>query len=108
MSPPNLSLLHPLLELIHPSYPNFFGTAANFNLFHYSSFLGIKVHIHVTPYQMKDTNRPWIKAEEKKFRTELIKNGANVTRVLHSDGKDRNIDIHFNVLKSFKSVPGEK
>ena len=34
--------------------------------------LGINIHVHVTPYQIQDDHRPWIRKEEKAF-TDLLK-----------------------------------
>lgn len=65
--------------------------------------LGINIHIHVTPYQVQDDHRPWIRKEEKAFADLLKKLGANLTRHLHaSDTNGTNLFTHFEVLHGFK------
>ncbi|KAF5282990.1 hypothetical protein FQA39_LY04861 [Lamprigera yunnana] len=49
--------------------------------------LGIRVHIHVTPYQISDERRPWLKKEEKTFSELLQKLGAPVSRAKKKSGK---------------------
>ncbi|XP_064613889.1 mitochondrial protein C2orf69 homolog [Liolophura sinensis] len=59
------------------------------------------LHVHVTPYQMEDSMRPWIAKEEKKFVSRLRSLGLNVIETKHFEGEDRSIEIHFLVLESF-------
>lgn len=59
------------------------------------------LHVHVTPYQMGDTMRPWIAKEEKKFVSRLRSLGLNVNETKHFEDEDRSIEIHFRVLESF-------
>ncbi|KAF5301598.1 hypothetical protein FQR65_LT08903 [Abscondita terminalis] len=63
--------------------------------------LGIRVHIHVTPYQINDDSRPWLKKEEKIFSDLLEKLGAPVSRVLHFENVLPNLLMHFDVLTAF-------
>lgn len=65
--------------------------------------LGISVHVHVTPYQVQDDHRPWLRKEEKSF-TEILKRlGCNLTRTLHSgDSNMSNLFTHFEVLENFR------
>jgi len=63
---------------------------------------GICIHVHVTPYQIEDKNRPWICKEEKKFSSGLKKRNANIVREVHSEGEPPSLDNHFSVLTNFK------
>ncbi|TGZ51704.1 mitochondrial protein C2orf69 homolog [Temnothorax longispinosus] len=65
--------------------------------------LRINAHIHVTPYQMRDKDRPWIQMEENMFNDTLQKMGVSVQRILHFSDKARNLSSHFNVLTDIKS-----
>ncbi|KAH0950455.1 hypothetical protein HN011_005610 [Eciton burchellii] len=60
--------------------------------------LKINAHIHVTPYQIRDKFRPWIREEENKFNETLQSMGTSVQRVFHFDDKPRSLSAHFNVL----------
>uniref|UniRef100_A0A1B6E7C1 Uncharacterized protein n=1 Tax=Clastoptera arizonana TaxID=38151 RepID=A0A1B6E7C1_9HEMI len=64
--------------------------------------LGIKIHIHVTPYQVTDERRPWIRKEEKAFGDLLKRLGAPVERTVHFENQMANLYMHFNVLSAFK------
>jgi Uncharacterised protein family UPF0565 len=68
------------------------------------SFLsGINIHVHVTPYQVQDDHRPWIRKEEKAFTDLLKRLGASLTRHLHStDSNVSNLFTHFDVLQNFR------
>ena len=59
------------------------------------------IQVHVTPYQMKDKTRPWLESEERQFVDKLKQYGANVTEKLHFNGKEKSLDIHFNLLQEF-------
>ncbi|XP_035906865.1 UPF0565 protein C2orf69 homolog [Anopheles stephensi] len=65
--------------------------------------LCINVHVHVTPYQIQDDHRPWIRKEEKAF-TELLKRlGAAFDRHLYpSEANSTNLYTHFDVLNRFR------
>lgn len=63
--------------------------------------LGIRIHIHVTPYQIQDDRRPWIKKEEKTFSDILVKLRATVDRRVHFDNLPPSLLSHFDVLKEF-------
>ncbi|XP_053681903.1 mitochondrial protein C2orf69 homolog [Sabethes cyaneus] len=65
--------------------------------------LRISVHVHVTPYQIQDDHRPWIRKEEKAF-TELLKRlGAPFDRHLYpSEANSTNLFTHFEVLNRFR------
>ncbi|CRK94496.1 CLUMA_CG008001, isoform B [Clunio marinus] len=65
--------------------------------------LGISVHVHVTPYQVQDDHRPWLRKEEKQFTDLLKKLGCLLSRTLHSgDSNMSNLFTHFEVLENFK------
>lgn len=59
------------------------------------------IQVHVTPYQMKDKSRPWLGHEERLFVDKLKQYEANVTEKMHFNGKEKSLDIHFNLLQEF-------
>lgn len=63
--------------------------------------LHINIHVHVTPYQVKDEMRRWIGKEKRRFVELLQKAGANVTDTLHFDDEPKSIENHFRVLEVF-------
>lgn len=64
--------------------------------------LNINIHVHVTPYQVQDERRPWIRKEEKTFTDLLRRLGAPLTRCLHFDASVANLFTHFEVLQVFR------
>ena len=63
----------------------------------------IKIDIKVTPYQVKDSRRPWIGKEEKRFRTILgtkhgLLNTGRLRRELCFENEEANIENHFRIL----------
>ncbi|CAG9807763.1 unnamed protein product [Chironomus riparius] len=65
--------------------------------------LGVAINVHVTPYQVQDDHRPWLRKEEKVFTDLLKRLGCNITRTLHSnDSTISNLFTHFEVLENFK------
>ena len=60
----------------------------------------IKIDVRVTPYQVKNSNRPWIAKEEKLFTSTLHKLGADINRKLYFEDEPASIDNHFNVIKT--------
>lgn len=66
--------------------------------------LDIKVYIHVTPYQVLCSSRPWIGKEEKVFRETLKKLGVDVTRKIYHEDEPSSLEMHFAVLEEFKEV----
>ncbi|XP_063227881.1 mitochondrial protein C2orf69 homolog isoform X2 [Bacillus rossius redtenbacheri] len=68
--------------------------------------LGIRIHIHVTPYQVQDDKRPWIRKEEKTFGDLLRRLGAPVERTLHFENQVASLHTHFELLTSFKTPGG--
>ena len=65
------------------------------------SYLGINIHVHLTPYQVQDDRRPWIRKEEKIFTDLLRRLGAPINRHLHYDSQTANLMTHFEVLQAF-------
>lgn len=62
---------------------------------------GINIHVHVTPYQVQDDRRPWIRKEEKIFTDLLRRLGASITRHIHFESTTPNLVTHFEVLQAF-------
>ncbi|XP_051174261.1 mitochondrial protein C2orf69 homolog [Leptopilina boulardi] len=63
----------------------------------------IDIHVHVTPYEVRDENRPWIRIEEEIFTDILQKKGANIQRVFHFEDQPCKLENHFRVLTEFTS-----
>lgn len=61
----------------------------------------MNIHVHLTPYQVQDDRRPWIRKEEKIFTDLLRRLGAPITRHLHYDSQTANLMTHFEVLQAF-------
>lgn len=71
-------------------------------------YTGTRVHVHVTPYQIQDERRPWIKKEEKTFSDTLSKLGTEVLREVHFANSPPNLFLHFDVINVFcKQFEGE-
>uniref|UniRef100_A0A182RZ27 Uncharacterized protein n=1 Tax=Anopheles funestus TaxID=62324 RepID=A0A182RZ27_ANOFN len=65
--------------------------------------LCINVHVHVTPYQIQDDHRPWIRKEEKAFTDLLKRLGAAFDRHMYpSEANSTNLYTHFDVLNRFR------
>ena len=62
-----------------------------------------KIRVHVTPYQVKDDTRPWIKKEEQKFVAQLKSLGISIKEKLHFADKKPSLANHFRILTDFKS-----
>ena len=57
----------------------------------------------MTPYQVQDDHRPWIRKEEKAFTDLLKRLGCTLTRHLHvSESNVSNLFTHFEVLENFR------
>lgn len=63
--------------------------------------LNVQVKVHVTPYQVRCPQRPWIGEEEAKFVAHLQQLGASVGEVVHFDGEERSLERHFRILEVF-------
>ena len=66
----------------------------------------IKIDIRVTPYQIEDEDRPWIRREEMIFSTTLQAwlGPEQVRRKVFSPG-EKTILGHFRVLDTFEELP---
>ncbi|RLW00941.1 hypothetical protein DV515_00008385 [Chloebia gouldiae] len=62
---------------------------------------GIKVHAHVTPYQVFDTMRSWIGREHEKFVQILEEFGVEINDQLHFADEVPSLDNHFRVHEVF-------
>ena len=63
--------------------------------------LNSEVHVHVTPQQVCDPNRAWIREEERDFVDKLRYYGVTVTEVLHFEHEERSLENHCRVLNVF-------
>lgn len=61
----------------------------------------MNIHVHLTPYQVQDERRPWIRKEEKIFTDMLRRLGAPFKRHLHYENQTANLMTHFEVLQAF-------
>ena len=61
--------------------------------------LNVKINVHVTPYQVNDTTRPWIGKEERQFVDKLKSFGADVVEKKHFAGEMPSLDNHFKLLE---------
>ena len=59
------------------------------------------IRVHVTPYQIQDSTRPWIGKEQKIFVDKLRSLGANVKVKVHFQDKDASLAYHFKLIESF-------
>ena len=62
-----------------------------------------KVYVHVTPYQVRDEARPWIRKEEGRFVAQLKSLGIDIKEKVHFADKKASLANHFRVLGDFKS-----
>jgi len=67
----------------------------------HKSLVGVSVHCHVTPYQVKDSSRPWIGKEQKRFIAGLTKYCVTFTNSLHFADEPRSLENHFRILETF-------
>lgn len=59
------------------------------------------IRVHVTPYQMNDSTRPWIRVEQQLFVDKLRSLGAAVKTKIHFQDRDPSLYDHFRLLESF-------
>ena len=62
--------------------------------------LKVKVHVHVTPLQVKCPSRPWLGEEERVFVDQLAAMGGQVEEKLHFED-EMSLESHFRVLNVF-------
>ncbi|XP_077979209.1 mitochondrial protein C2orf69 homolog [Glandiceps talaboti] len=63
--------------------------------------LKVNIHVHVTPFQVLDPNRPWKGKQERQFVDKLKDMGANVEETLHFEGEGISFKNHFKVIETF-------
>ncbi|XP_022904802.2 mitochondrial protein C2orf69 homolog [Onthophagus taurus] len=66
------------------------------------SNLELNVQVHVSPYQIEDDRRPWIRKEEKAFSDSLKRLNASIFRRVHFENVQPSLFTHFEVLNAFK------
>lgn len=71
------------------------------DLLHCLASLRTEVHVHVTPQQVCDPNRCWIREEERDFVDKLRYYGAQVSETMHFENEERCLLNHFKVLNTF-------
>ena len=65
------------------------------------SSLHVGVKVHVTPYQVRCPQRPWIGEEEALFVSHLRHVGASVTESVHFEEEEKSLEKHFMILEEF-------
>ncbi|KAK3924491.1 UPF0565 protein C2orf69-like protein [Frankliniella fusca] len=68
--------------------------------------LSINIHVHVTPYQVNDDRRPWIRKEEKAFCDLLRRLNAPIERTYHFENQLPTLLTHFEVHNVFRPEGG--
>ncbi|KAL7648714.1 UNVERIFIED_CONTAM: hypothetical protein RMT77_000621 [Armadillidium vulgare] len=68
-----------------------------------ATFPDLSIHVHVTPYQVRDERRPWIRTECKSFVETLKRANANISYKLHFEEETPSLEKHFEVLDAFTS-----
>ncbi|EEB11632.1 conserved hypothetical protein [Pediculus humanus corporis] len=84
----------------HPGHKNTWITSRC--LLETLSRLGIKIHVHVTPYQVRDERRAWIGNEQKMFSELLRAAGAEIEESIHFENETPTLQNHFQVLTAFR------
>lgn len=64
--------------------------------------LSVNIHVHVTPYQVNDDRRPWIRKEEKAFCDLLRRLNAPIERFFHFENQLPTLLTHFEVHNVFR------
>jgi len=62
----------------------------------------IRIHVRVTPYQVQNSNRPWIGKEEKLFTSYLSRAGAKIERKLYFNEEPASIENHFRIIETLE------
>lgn len=65
--------------------------------------LGVRIHVHLTPYQLLDDRRPWIRKEEKLFSDLLKKFNAPIVRQIHFESEPASLLQHLRIISDFAS-----
>jgi len=61
----------------------------------------LKVLAYITPYQMRDSNRPWVGQEYLQFVQRLHRLKVNVTDKVYFPDEPRSLEKHFEILVNF-------
>lgn len=64
--------------------------------------------MHVTPYQVNDERRPWIRKEEKAFCDLLRRLNAPIERTFHFENQLPTLLTHFEVHNVFRPEVGSE
>mgnify|MGYP000029789957 CR=1 FL=1 len=62
----------------------------------------INVHIHVTPFQVNNPDKPWNGKEEKAFHSILTQLKVNCSRQLYYQNQAPSLSWHFQILRDFE------
>ena len=63
------------------------------------------IRVHVTPYQMNDPGRTFIRKEKRRFVDLIKSHGGNISEKLYFEDKPHGgLPIHFQLLEHFKSA----
>ncbi|CAL8071932.1 unnamed protein product [Orchesella dallaii] len=65
--------------------------------------LEVRIHVHLTPYQLLDDRRPWIRKEEKLFSELLKKFNAPIIRRIHFENEPASLLQHLRIIGDFAS-----
>lgn len=63
--------------------------------------LQVRIHVHLTPYQLLDDRRPWIRKEEKLFSELLKKFSAPIVRQIHFENEPASLQQHLRIIGDF-------
>lgn len=66
--------------------------------------LNIRVHVHMTPYQLTDERRPWIRKEERMFSDLLLRFNAHIKRYVHFENEPASLQQHFRLIGEFTNA----
>lgn len=62
---------------------------------------GVSIHVHVTPYEVRDPMRAWVGREYRHFIQTLEELGACPSKKLHYEDEPPSIQNHFRVILEF-------
>ncbi|XP_010877990.1 UPF0565 protein C2orf69 homolog isoform X2 [Esox lucius] len=61
----------------------------------------VAVHVHVTPYEVRDPMRAWVGREHGRFVKKLEELGARLSQKLHFEDEPASIENHFRIIQDF-------
>ncbi|XP_061774711.1 mitochondrial protein C2orf69 homolog isoform X2 [Nerophis ophidion] len=62
---------------------------------------GIGIHVHVTPYEVRDPMRAWVGREHRSFIETLEEFGASPFHKIHFEDEPPSLENHFRVIQDF-------